>query len=127
MSDDKEPNHGSRRALWSSPPRFSSLPPRRGPALRPSWPGFSDAGTTGAVAFTVGIAIGDVVWLTLAIVGLAALAQAFHDVFLVVKWAGAAYLLYHRLQALDGSAEAQDVEAVSAARSHPGSFSAGSR
>ena len=30
----------------------------------------------------------------LAIVGLAALAQAFHGIFLVVKWAGAAYLLY---------------------------------
>jgi threonine/homoserine/homoserine lactone efflux protein len=51
-------------------------------------------GARGAVAFSIGIAIGDVVWLTLAIVGLAALAQAFHGVFLVVKWAGAAYLLY---------------------------------
>ena len=37
---------------------------------------------------------GDVVWLTFAIVGLAALAQAFHGVFLVIKYAGAAYLLY---------------------------------
>ena len=51
-------------------------------------------GTQGALAFSAGVAIGDVVWLTFAIVGLAALAQAFHGVFLVIKYAGAAYLLY---------------------------------
>jgi threonine/homoserine/homoserine lactone efflux protein len=39
-------------------------------------------GTQGAVAFSAGLAIGDVVWLTFAIVGLAALAQSFHEVFL---------------------------------------------
>jgi threonine/homoserine/homoserine lactone efflux protein len=51
-------------------------------------------GTRGAVAFTAGLAIGDVVWLTFAVVGLAALAQAFHGIFLSIKYAGAAYLLY---------------------------------
>ncbi len=51
-------------------------------------------GTQGAVAFSAGVAIGDVVWLTVAIVGLAAIAQAFHGVFLIIKYAGAAYLLY---------------------------------
>lgn len=51
-------------------------------------------GMTGALAFTAGVAIGDVVWLTFAVGGLALLAQAFHGVFLVVKWAGVAYLLY---------------------------------
>jgi len=51
-------------------------------------------GTTGAVAFTAGVALGDVVWLTFAIVGLAALANAFHEVFLAIKWAGIAYLLF---------------------------------
>jgi threonine/homoserine/homoserine lactone efflux protein len=51
-------------------------------------------GTQGALAFSAGVAIGDVVWLTVAIVGLAAIAQAFHGVFLVIKYAGAAYLLY---------------------------------
>ena len=45
-------------------------------------------GTTGAVAFTAGVAIGDVVWLTFAIVGLAALAHAFHEVFLVDQMGG---------------------------------------
>jgi threonine/homoserine/homoserine lactone efflux protein len=33
------------------------------------------------------------VWLTLAICGLAVLAQTFHVIFLGVKWAGVAYLL----------------------------------
>jgi threonine/homoserine/homoserine lactone efflux protein len=51
-------------------------------------------GPKGALAFSAGVAIGDVVWLTAAVVGLAAVAQAFHGVFLVIKYAGAAYLLY---------------------------------
>src|SRR3954464_5515910 len=51
-------------------------------------------GTRGARAYTAGVALGDVVWLTVAILGLSALAQAFHGVFEIVKYAGAAYLLY---------------------------------
>jgi len=51
-------------------------------------------GTQGALAFSAGVAVGDVVWLTLAVVGLSALAQMFHEVFLAIKYAGAAYLLY---------------------------------
>jgi threonine/homoserine/homoserine lactone efflux protein len=51
-------------------------------------------GTSGAAAFTAGVAIGDVVWLTIAVLGLAAIAQSFHGVFLAIKYAGAAYLLY---------------------------------
>ena len=68
-------------------------------------------GTQGAVAFSAGLAIGDVVWLTFAIVGLAALAQAFHGVFLVVKYAGAAYLLYIAYKLWTAPAAAQEVEA----------------
>jgi threonine/homoserine/homoserine lactone efflux protein len=71
-------------------------------------------GPQGAVAFSIGIMLGDVVWLTFAILGLAAIAQAFHGVFLVIKYAGAAYLLYiaYRLwtapvEALDTRAEAK--------------------
>jgi threonine/homoserine/homoserine lactone efflux protein len=51
-------------------------------------------GPKGAVAFTVGVALGDIVWLSLAVAGLAVLAQTFHWLFLVVKWAGVAYLLF---------------------------------
>jgi threonine/homoserine/homoserine lactone efflux protein len=52
-----------------------------------------------------------VVWLTFAVVGLAALAQAFHGVFLVVKYAGAAYLLYIAYKLWTAPAAAQEVEA----------------
>ena len=51
-------------------------------------------GMNGAFAFTAGVALGDVVWLTFAILGLAVVAQTFHGAFLVIKYAGAAYLLY---------------------------------
>ena len=51
-------------------------------------------GMNGAIAFTAGVALGDVVWLTFAILGLAVVAQTFQGVFLAIKYAGAAYLLY---------------------------------
>jgi threonine/homoserine/homoserine lactone efflux protein len=51
-------------------------------------------GPRGAVAFSAGIAAGDVVWLSVAIGGLAVLAQTFQQVFMAIKWAGVAYLLY---------------------------------
>lgn len=51
-------------------------------------------GMNGAIAFTAGVALGDVVWLTIAILGLAVVAQTFQAVFLAIKYAGAAYLLY---------------------------------
>ena len=51
-------------------------------------------GTAGAFAFTAGIAIGDVVWLSVAVLGLAAVAQTYAPVLVAIKYAGAAYLLY---------------------------------
>ncbi|HTO83232.1 MAG TPA: LysE family translocator [Methylomirabilota bacterium] len=51
-------------------------------------------GLRGAPAFIAGFLIGDLVWFTVAATGLALLAQTFAMVFLVVKYAGAAYLLY---------------------------------
>ena len=51
-------------------------------------------GMGGAFAFTAGVALGDVVWLTIAMLGLAAIAQTFHGVFLAIKYAGVCYLLY---------------------------------
>ncbi len=72
-------------------------------------------GTQGAAAFGAGLAIGDVVWLTFAMVGLAALAQMFHGVFLVIKYAGAAYLLVIAYRLWTAPAAAQAVEANRAA------------
>lgn len=68
-------------------------------------------GTRGALAFTAGIALGDVVWLTVAILGLATVAQAFGGVFAAVKYAGAAYLLYLAYKLWTAPAAAPRVEA----------------
>lgn len=75
-------------------------------------------GPKGAVAFSIGVALGDVVWLTFAILGLAALAQAFHGVFLVVKYLGAAYLLYIAYKIWTAPVAPQDIEAEARAE-HP--------
>lgn len=71
-----------------------------------------------AIPFSIGIALGDVVWLTFAVLGLAALAQAFHEVFLVVKYAGAAYLLYLAYKLWTAPATAREVTAEEKAE-HP--------
>ena len=51
-------------------------------------------GAAGTVAFAAGLALGDVVWLSMAVLGLAAVAQTFHVLILAIKYVGAAYLLY---------------------------------
>lgn len=51
-------------------------------------------GRAGAFAFTAGIAMGDIVWLSAAVFGLAVLAQSFHGIFLAIRYIGAAYLLF---------------------------------
>ncbi len=52
------------------------------------------AGFNGAVPMVLGILVGDLVYLVFALFGLAAIAAWFGPVFIVVRWAGAAYLLY---------------------------------
>ncbi|HEY5807408.1 MAG TPA: LysE family translocator [Povalibacter sp.] len=51
-------------------------------------------GTQGGAAFIAGFLVGDLIWFTFAAAGLAAIAHTAQAVFLVVKYAGAAYLLY---------------------------------
>ncbi len=51
-------------------------------------------GMHGAPAFIAGFVVGDLIWFTLAATGLSMLAQTAYTVFVVVKFAGAAYLLY---------------------------------
>jgi threonine/homoserine/homoserine lactone efflux protein len=67
-------------------------------------------GMNGAIAFTAGVALGDVVWLTVAVLGLAVVAQTFHAVFLVIKYAGAAYLMYLAWKLWTAPVVAHDVE-----------------
>jgi threonine/homoserine/homoserine lactone efflux protein len=51
-------------------------------------------GTQGATAFIGGFLIGDLVWFTFAATGLAAIAARAQPLFMVLKYAGALYLLY---------------------------------
>lgn len=52
------------------------------------------AGFRGTFPMVIGLVAGDLVYLSFAVFGLAAIAQSFGTVFLVIKYAGAAYLLY---------------------------------
>lgn len=47
-----------------------------------------------ALALTAGIVFGDVIFFTLAVLGMAALARSLGDLFFIVKLAGAAYLIW---------------------------------
>ena len=51
-------------------------------------------GVRGTPYFCLGLLLGDLVWLTCAVFGLVALAEVFHPLFVVIKYLGAAYLLY---------------------------------
>ncbi len=51
-------------------------------------------GMSGAPAFIAGFLVGDLIWFALAAAGLAVLAHNAYTVFLVIRYLGAAYLLY---------------------------------
>jgi threonine/homoserine/homoserine lactone efflux protein len=51
-------------------------------------------GLKGAPAFIGGMMIGDLTWFAIAATGLAALAKTAATLFVAIKWAGVAYLLY---------------------------------
>ena len=51
-------------------------------------------GLDGVPAFIAGFVAGALVWFTIAATGLALLAETFASVFIAVRYAGAAYLLY---------------------------------
>ncbi|CAH1659046.1 LysE family translocator [Chelatococcus asaccharovorans] len=51
-------------------------------------------GAAGVTPFLAGLILGDVVWLAAAVLGLAVVAQTFHELFLVIRYLGAAYLFW---------------------------------
>jgi threonine/homoserine/homoserine lactone efflux protein len=51
-------------------------------------------GLKGTPAFIAGFMVGDLVWFAIAATGLAALAKTAATLFVAIKWAGVAYLLY---------------------------------
>lgn len=51
-------------------------------------------GTAGVAPFIAGFIVGDLVWFAIAAAGMAALAESLGALFIVIRFAGAAYLLY---------------------------------
>ena len=51
-------------------------------------------GARDVLPFLAAMWFGEMVWLSLAVLGLAAIAETFHYVFVAIKWIGVAYLLY---------------------------------
>ena len=64
------------------------------------------SGRVGVVPFIAGLILGDLLWLAAAILGLAVIARTFHEAFVVVKFGGAAYLLYLAYRMWTAPAEA---------------------
>ena len=51
-------------------------------------------GYRSVLPFLAAMWIGEALWLTMAVAGLSYLADSFHTVFIIIKYCGAAYLLY---------------------------------
>ena len=51
-------------------------------------------GISGVLPFLLAMWVGEAIWLSLAVFGLAYVAQTFHLAFVVLKWAGVAYLAF---------------------------------
>jgi threonine/homoserine/homoserine lactone efflux protein len=82
-------------------------------------------GLDGAPAFAAGLMLGDLVWLAVATLGLAVVARTFHEIFLVIKYAGAAYLIYLAYRMWTAPVVARDVAADRRRESHVRLFVAG--
>jgi threonine/homoserine/homoserine lactone efflux protein len=65
-------------------------------------------GLAGIVPFVAGLILGDLIWLAAAVLGLAMVAHAFHELFVAIKFAGAAYLLYLAYRMWTAPAQAMD-------------------
>ncbi|MDE1997034.1 MAG: LysE family translocator, partial [Rhizobiaceae bacterium] len=51
-------------------------------------------GARDVLPFLAAMWIGEAIWLTCAVAGLATIAESFHWAFVAIKWLGVAYLLY---------------------------------
>lgn len=83
------------------------------------------SGLLPALAMTAGVVLGDVVWLTAVVAGLALVAQAFGAAFMVVKWLGVAYLVWLAWKFWSAGISAEDVAAKRGPRSALSNFLGG--
>ena len=67
-------------------------------------------GLKGAPAFIAGFIVGDLVWFAIAATGLAALARTAATLFIAIKWAGVAYLLFLAYKLWTAPAERVNVD-----------------
>jgi threonine/homoserine/homoserine lactone efflux protein len=68
-------------------------------------------GMAAAPAFIAGFVLGDLIWFTVAATGLAVIARQFEMLFLAIKYAGCAYLLYVAWRIWTAPVAAADVAA----------------
>ncbi len=68
------------------------------------------AGMRGSPAFIAGFVVGDLIWFTCAATGLALIAKSYAPLFLFIKYAGCAYLLYLAWKMWTAPAEAVDAD-----------------
>ena len=71
-------------------------------------------GMAAAPAFIAGFVVGDLIWFTVAATGLAVIATTFEAVFLAIKYAGCAYLIYLAWKIWHAPVAAADVTAAAA-------------
>ena len=83
------------------------------------------SGFRAALVMSLGLVVGDLLYLTAVVLGLAFMAQTFGTVFLVVKWLGVAYLCYLAWSFWHGGLSAAGVEARKGRGGLAASFFAG--
>jgi threonine/homoserine/homoserine lactone efflux protein len=71
-------------------------------------------GRAAAPAFIAGFVVGDLIWFTVAATGLAVIAQTFETVFLAIKYAGCAYLLWMAYKIWTAPVKAAEIAAATA-------------
>jgi threonine/homoserine/homoserine lactone efflux protein len=71
------------------------------------------SGVAAGFAVTMGLVIGDALFLGIAMVGLSAIANTMGPLFQIVKWAGAAYLIWLGVQAFRTAGKPVEVRALS--------------
>lgn len=69
------------------------------------------SGFRSSLFMSLGLIIGDLTYLTAVVLGLAMVAQTFGTVFLVIKWAGVAYLAYLAWDLWTSGISAEKIEA----------------
>ena len=70
-------------------------------------------GAHGSAAFIAGFVVGSLLWFTIAATGLAVVATSFATVFVAIRYAGAAYLLYLAWKLWTAPAKALDAPGAS--------------